>query len=132
MNDQFWSGMLVKIKWNIIKTFHILQTIQNRMLITGGCGSRKTNILLNLIENQPKIDKIYFYTNDLYEAKYLYLIDKREGVAINHFNDPKAFIEFSSDAGIVYKNIDDHNPDKENKLFKFLMIWVLMWFRTKS
>ena len=30
-----------------------------RILIIGGSGSRKTNILLNLIENQPDIDKIY-------------------------------------------------------------------------
>ena len=32
-----------------------------RILIIGGSGSRKTNVLLNLIENQPDIDKIYFY-----------------------------------------------------------------------
>ena len=125
-----WNVSENKMKHN--KNIPYTPDHPNRMLIIGRWESRKRNILLNLIENQPKIDKIYFYTNDLYEAKYLYLIDKREGVAINHFNDPKAFIEFSSDAGIVYKNIDDHNPDKENKLFKFLMIWVLMWFRTKS
>ena len=29
------------------------------ILIIGGSGSRKTNVLLNLIENQPDIDKIY-------------------------------------------------------------------------
>ena len=27
------------------------------------------------------------------EVKYQYLINKRESVGINHFNDPKAFIE---------------------------------------
>ena len=30
-----------------------------RILITGGSGSGKTNVLLNLIEIQPEIDKIY-------------------------------------------------------------------------
>ena len=30
-----------------------------RILIIGGSGSGKTNLLLNLIENQPEIDKIY-------------------------------------------------------------------------
>ena len=30
-----------------------------RILIIGGSGSGKTNVLLNLIENQPDIDKIY-------------------------------------------------------------------------
>ena len=35
-----------------------------------GSGSGKTNLLLNLIENQPDIDKIYLYAKDPYEAKY--------------------------------------------------------------
>ena len=30
--------------------------------------------------------------------------------------DPKAFIESSSDMHDVYKNIDDYNPDRENKI----------------
>ena len=86
-----------------------------RILIIGGSGSGKTNILLNLIENQPDINKIYLYTKDPYEAKYLYLINKK-GVGINHFNDPKAFIEYSNDMRNVDKNIDDYNPDKENQI----------------
>ena len=32
---------------------------QYRILIIGGSGSGKTNALLNLINNQPDIDKIY-------------------------------------------------------------------------
>ena len=32
-----------------------------RILIIGGSGSGKTNVLLNLIENQPDIDKMYLY-----------------------------------------------------------------------
>ena len=87
-----------------------------RTLIIGGSGSGKTNLLLNLIENQPDIDKIYLYAKDPYESKYQYLINKREGVGINHFNDPKAFIDYSNDMHDVYKNIDDYNPDKENKI----------------
>ena len=68
-----------------------------RILIIGGSGSGKTNLLLNLIENQPDIDKIYLYAKDLYEAKYQYLINIREKVGLKRFNDPKAFIEYSSD-----------------------------------
>ena len=79
-------------------------------------GSGKTNLLLNLIENQPDIDKKYLYAKDPYESKYQYLINKREGVGINHFNDPKAFIDYSNDMHDVYKNIDEYNPDKENKI----------------
>ena len=71
---------------------------------------------MNLIENLPDIDKIYLYAKDPYEAKHQYLINKREGVGINHFNDPKAFIEYSNDMHDVYKNIDEYNLDKENKI----------------
>ena len=37
-----------------------------RILIIGGSGSGKTNALLNLINNQPYIDKIYLYVKDPY------------------------------------------------------------------
>ena len=56
------------------------------------------------------------YAKDPYEAKYQYLINKREGVGINHFNDPKAFIEYSNDMQDVYKNIEEHNADTERKI----------------
>ena len=48
-----------------------------RILIIGGSGSCKTNALLNLINNQPDIDKVYLYAKDPYETKYQYLISKR-------------------------------------------------------
>ena len=56
------------------------------------------------------------YTKDPCEAKYQYLINKRESIGINHFNDLKAFIEYSNDMRDVDKNIDEYNPDKENKI----------------
>ena len=85
-------------------------------MIIGGSGSGKTNLLLNLIENQPGIDKKYLYAKDPYEAKYQYLINERERVGINHFNDSKDFIEYSNDMHDVDKNIDNYNPDKEKKI----------------
>ena len=78
-----------------------------RILIIGGSGSGKTNALLNLINNQPDIDKIYLYAKDPYEAKYQFLINKRESTGLKHFNDPKAFIEYSNDMQDVYKDIDN-------------------------
>ena len=86
-----------------------------RILIVGGSGSGKTNALLNLINNQPGIDKIYLYVMDPYEKKYQYLIKKREKVRLNHFNNPKAFMEYSNDMQDVYKNIEDYNPIKKRK-----------------
>ena len=47
-----------------------------RILIIGSSGSGKTNVLLNLIQNQPDI--IYLYAKDPYEAKYQYLIKIRD------------------------------------------------------
>ena len=86
------------------------------ILIIADSGSGKTNLLLILIENQPDIDKIYLYAKGPYESKYQYLINKREGVGINHFNDPKAFIEYSNYTHDVYKNIDEYNPYKKKKI----------------
>ena len=82
-----------------------------RILIVG-----KTNALLNLINNQPDIGKIYLYAKDPYEKKYQYLINKREKVGLNHFNHPKAFMEYSNDMQDVYKNIEDYTPIKKRKV----------------
>ena len=87
-----------------------------RILIIGGSGSGKTNVLLNLIEKQPNIDKIDLYAKDPYEVKYQYLINKRESVGINRFNDPKTLTEYSNDMHDVYKNTNYYNPDKGNKI----------------
>ena len=86
------------------------------ILNTGGSGSGKTNALLNLINNQPDTDKIYLYAKDQYETKYQYLINKREKVGLDHFDDPKAFMEYSNDMQDVYKNIEDYNPIKKRKV----------------
>ena len=83
------------------------------MLIIGGSESGKTNALLNLINNQPDIEKIYLYTKDPYEAKYQFLINERESTGL------KAFIEYLNDMQDVYKNIDEYNVDKEYKILIF-------------
>ena len=71
---------------------------------------------MNLINNQPDIHKIYLYTKDHYETKYQYLIKKKEKVGLNHFNDLKAFMEYSNDMQDVYKNIEDYNPGTKRKI----------------
>ena len=71
---------------------------------------------MSLIEDQPDIDKIYLYAKDLYEAKYQYLINIREKVGIDHFDNPKAFLEYSNDKHDVYKNIGEYNVDKEQEI----------------
>ena len=91
-----------------------------RILIIGGSGSGKTNTLLNLINEQNDIDKIYLYARDLNEPKYKILIKKREDAGIKHLNDPNAFIECSNMMDDVYENINDYNPIRKiKKLFIF-------------
>ena len=90
-----------------------------RILLIRGSGSGKTNLVLNLIEDQPDIHKIYLYAKDPYEAKYQYLIKIREKVGIGHHNDPRAYIEYSNNMHDVYKNIGEYNPDPENKTIVF-------------
>ena len=82
----------------------------HRIVIVGGSGSGKTNALLNLINSQPDIGKIYLH------AKDLYLINKREKVGLDHYDDPEAFMEYSNDMQDVYKNIEDYNPRKNHKV----------------
>ena len=87
-----------------------------RILITGGSVSGKANALLNSINNQPDIDKIYLYAKNSYEAKYQFLINKRGNTRLKHLNDPKAFIEYSNDMQDDYKNIEEHNLGKKHKI----------------
>ena len=56
------------------------------------------------------------YAKDPYEAKYQYLIKKREKVGLNHYDDPKTFMEYSNDMQDVSKNIEDYNPGKKRKI----------------
>ena len=87
-----------------------------RILIIGGSGSGKTNTLLNLINEQNDIDKIYLYARDLNEPKYKILIKKREDAGIKYLKDPNAFIECSNTMDDVYENIHDYNSSRKRKI----------------
>ena len=85
-------------------------------MIIGSSGSGKTNTLLNLINEQKDIDKIYLYAKDLNEPKYEFLIKNREKAGIKHLNDPKAFIECLNTMDDIYENIVDYNPNRKRKI----------------
>ena len=67
-------------KTNHNKNWSYIPDHPYRILILGGSVSGKKDALLNLIENQPDIGKIYLYAKDPYECKYQYLINKIEKV----------------------------------------------------
>ena len=77
---------------------------------------KKINALLNLINNHPDIDKMYLYAKDSCEAKYQFLINKRENTGLKHFNDAKAFIEYSNNMQVAYENIGEYNLGKKRKI----------------
>ena len=72
--------------------------------------------MLNLINEQKDIDKIYLYAKDLSEPKYEYLIKNRENAGIKHVNDSNAFIEYSNTMDDVYENIDNYNSSRKRKI----------------
>ena len=87
-----------------------------RILIIGGSGSGKTNTLLNLINEQNDIDKIYLYAKDLSEPKYEYLIKKRKDIGIKHLNNSNAFIECSNTMDGASENMNNYNPNRRRKI----------------
>ena len=44
------------------------------------------------------------------------IINKRESTRLKHLNDSKAFIEYSNNMDDIYKNIEEHNPNKKRKI----------------
>ena len=86
----------------------------HKILIIGGSGSGKTNVLLNLIKNrQPDADKIYIYDKNPFESKYQLLIDRKEKVGIKELKNPKHLLitEKNNDA---YEYFEDYNPTKKS------------------
>ena len=91
----------------------------DRILIIGGSGSGKANALINLINEQNDIDKIYLNAKDLSKPKYDILVKNHENVGIKHLNDQNAFIECSNRTDEVYENINDYNPSRKIFLIVF-------------
>ena len=86
-----------------------------RIIVIGGSGSGKTNALINLINEQNGIEKIYLYARDLSEPKHEYMIKTREDAGIKHLDNSNAFIKCSNTVDDVYQNINDFNPIRKRK-----------------
>ena len=100
---------------NTMKNGHIFQIMLTELWYLVVLDQEKTNALLNLINEQDDIDKIYLYAKDLSEPKYEYLIKNHKNTGIKHLNDPNAFIECSNTMDDVYENINDYNPIRKRK-----------------
>ena len=75
---------------------------------------KQTHWLINLINEQDDIDKIYLYATDL--SEHGIFIKKRENAGVKYFNDPNVFVECSNTMDEVYENIDDYNPIRKGKV----------------
>ena len=86
------------------------------LLLIGGSGSGKANVLLNLTNHELDIDKVYLYAKDPYRAKYQLLIKKIESTRLKYLNDLKPFFEYSNNMNDIYQNIEEYNPNKKPKM----------------
>ena len=87
-----------------------------RILKVGGSRYGKTNALLNLINHEQDIDKIYLYAKDPYYPKYQLLINKRQNADLKYLNESKAFIKSSNYMDDIYNKY----PNKKRK------IWIVI------
>ena len=88
-----------------------------RILIIGGLGPGKINVLLNVIKHQrPDIDKIYLYVKDPFKSRYQLLINIREKVGIKTLKNRKAFIDYSQPIDDVYENLEDYSPTNKKRV----------------
>ena len=102
------------------------------IIIIGRSGSGKTNVLLNLINNEPDIDKIYLHAKDPYEAKYQLLINEIENTGLKYLNDWKGFIEYSNDMDNIFKILKNTIQIENEKFWLYLMIWLLICLVIKN
>ena len=49
-------------------------------------------MIKKIVSYKTFVYKVYLHANDPYQAKYQFLINKRESTGLKHFTDPKAFI----------------------------------------
>ena len=89
-----------------------------RILVIGGSGSRKTNLLLNLIKYQrPDFDKNLFTRQRSIRIKAsIIYFNGREKVAIENFKNPKTFIACSKTIDDVYENLKDYDPTNKRRV----------------
>ena len=115
-----------KTKRNIIRIGHKF-LITHAEYIVGGLE----NSLFNLMSHQRDIDNIYLYVKDSREAMYELLINKRESTGLENLNGSKAFIEYSSDKDDIYKNIEEYNRNKKNKILIVSGVMIADMLSTK-
>ena len=78
--------------------------------------------MLNLINHDPDIDKIYFYAEDPHEAKYQLLINKRESTGLSYLMIQKLLLDTQMIWVLIIKILKNTIQTKNKKYYLFLMI----------
>ena len=56
------------------------------------------------------------YVQKILMKQNINIFKRREKVGVDHFNDSKAFMEYSNDMRYLYKNIEEYNLGKKRKI----------------
>ena len=81
-----------------------------KVLVIGGSGSGKTNVLLNLINDQPPdIDKITYMSKIHLNQSISCLLMKKKKVGIEKQKVPKQLIDYSLTVNDDYENLEGCN-----------------------
>ena len=107
-------NILMKIKQHNSKWPNMI-CHQYWILIIWGSGSGKTLALLNSINNQLDIDKIYFYAKGPYGTKLQFLISKRESKGLKYFMIVEFLLNTQMICQIFIKILKKYNIDKNVK-----------------
>ena len=106
LNDHEKYGQSVEISLN--QNWPYIPDHPYRILIIGGSGSGKSNVLSNLIKHErPDIYKNYLHVKDPFVSKYQLLINGREKVGIIKLKNPKAYVDYSQIVDELYENLED-------------------------
>ena len=82
---------------------------------------------ISIMISHPDIDQIYLYAKDPFEGNLQLLINKQENTGLNHFNDPKAFIECSNGMDNIYKYIEEYDLKKKRKIYFPFFIQIIFF-----
>ena len=97
-----------------------------RIFVVGGSGSENTSAFINVIKHKPDINKTCLYAKHPYEAKYQFLIKKRESIGLKYLNGSKAFVQYLNNMDDIIKvlkntiQIKNQKKKKKKKLKKKL------------
>ena len=118
MEELIDFSSILKNDLNVDQNNELMPQHPFRMLVVGGSGSGKTNMVLNLIMRELKYDRLYLYAKDLEEPKYAFLLKYFANLQSMLRNKKK----IDDDEQIIYSGseyediapLDDLDKNKQN------------------